>query len=157
MFLVVVINNVKLLLGTLSGTVVLPHKKRRERGEPCFFYIYLRSLKSYTTGKTVIAVRHFLCRMLSIGRTAKVTLCRALRTSRTAQINARWRRFCRASKHGRTTKIYFCRAFIPERTAKVPGTCAARATADGGARTLTVVSLCRAPCRGHTAKRGPVA
>jgi hypothetical protein len=38
---------------------------------------------------TVIVVRHFLCRALSIGRTAKATLCRVLRKRRTTQINAR--------------------------------------------------------------------
>jgi hypothetical protein len=49
----------------------------------------VRKIGRGTTGKTVIAVRHFLCRTLSIGRTAKASLCRVPRTSRTAQINAR--------------------------------------------------------------------
>jgi hypothetical protein len=52
---------------------------------------------SLTTGKTAFAVRQKICRALSIGRTAKATLCRAPTPRRTAPINARCRSLCRAS------------------------------------------------------------
>jgi hypothetical protein len=87
----------------------------------------------HTTGKSAFAVRHMICRALSIGRTAKATLCRAPTTRRTAPINAHCRRLCRASLHGRTAKIYICRASDMSARQRVPGTCATRGTADGGA------------------------
>jgi hypothetical protein len=84
-----------------------------------------------TTGKTAFAVRQMICRALSIGRTAKATLCRACTTCRTAPINARCRSLCRASFHRRTAKSGLCRASDQRARQRGPGTCTARDTADG--------------------------
>jgi hypothetical protein len=84
-----------------------------------------------TTGKTAFAVRQMICRALSIGRTAKATLCRAPTPRRTAPINARCRSLCRASLPRRTAKIRLCRASDHSTRQRGPGTCVARDTADG--------------------------
>jgi hypothetical protein len=84
-----------------------------------------------TTGKTAFAVRQKICRALSIGRTAKATLCRAPMPRRTAPINARCRSLCRASLPRHMAKIGLCRALDYSARQKGPGTCAARDTTDG--------------------------
>jgi hypothetical protein len=76
-------------------------------------------------------VRQMIWRALSIGRTAKASLCRAPTTRRTAPINARCRQICRASLHGRTAKMPLCRALDRRTRQRGPGTCAACDTADG--------------------------
>jgi hypothetical protein len=85
-----------------------------------------------TTGKTAIAVRQRICRALSIGHTAKATLCRAPTPRRTAPINARCRSLCRASLPRRTAKSSLCHASDHSARQRGPGTCVARDMAEGG-------------------------
>jgi hypothetical protein len=100
-------------------------------GGPALSPLVLTPCWGATTGKTAFAVRQKIYRALSIGRTAKTTLCRAPTPRRTAPINARCRSLCRASLPRCTAKSGLCRVSDHSARQRGPGTCAAHDTAHG--------------------------